>query len=119
MWLGKVSIIFYIFSISLTFSGYYVDQVFGLSLFSGTSSDDLESIITHNDITDTTISAELIFGDFVTGVRVLFGIMTGQILTDALDSLPSFNDTWFYGIRIFFTTSTAFLWINLITGRDL
>lgn len=118
MWLGKVSVIMYIFSICLTFSGYYVEQVFALGLFTQTT-DDLNSLINKNDITDTSVSAELIFGDFITGVRVLFGIMTGATITDALRTLPGISDAWLYGIRILFVTSTAFLWVNLITGRDL
>ena len=109
----------YIFSISLLFSGYYLDQVFGLNLFADATSTDLETLIGGNNINGETVSAELIFGDFITGVRLLFGIMTGDVITSALHMLPNFNDSYDYLVRILFTTSTAFLWINIITGRDL
>ena len=119
MWLGKISIIMYIFSISLTFSGYYVDQVFATNLFTTVTDEGLQTLISDNSVTDTNINAELIFGDFLTGVRVLFGIMTGESITNAFHLLPNFNANWDYAVGILFTTSTLFLWINLITGRDL
>jgi hypothetical protein len=119
MWLGKVSIIMYLFSIGLIFSGYYIDQVFGEDLFTDSTSMALEELISNNDMDDESINVELIFGDFITGVRVLFGIMTGDVLTNAFQSFPNFNYEYSILARILFTTSTAFLWINLITGRDL
>jgi len=119
MWLGKISIIMYIFSMSLLFSGYYIDQVFALDLFSDSTSAGLEDLIGRNDISSESISAELIFGDFITGVRVIFGILIGQSITNAFHLLPNFNIAWDYLVGILFSVSTLFLWINLITGRDL
>ena len=108
----------YIFSISLTFSGYYVDQVFGTSLFPITE-DDLDTLTERHNIADETISAELIFGDFITGIRVVFGILTGQSITNALNLLPNVNMAWHYIAGLIFSVSTAFLWLNILTGRDL
>lgn len=119
MWLGKVSVIMYLFSISLIFSGYYIDQVFGQNLFEDSTSQALEELISNNNVEDEQITIELIFGDFIAGVRVVFGIMTGDVLTNAFESLPNFNYEYSLIARILFTTSTAFLWVNLITGRDL
>lgn len=109
----------YIFSISLIFSGYYIDQVFGEDLFNDFTSNELENLILNNNIEDETVSAELIFGDFISGVRVLFGIMTGDVLSNAFNGLPNFSYEYSILARLLFTTSTAFLWINIITGRDL
>lgn len=109
----------YIFSISLLFSGYYIDQVFALDLFSDATSDRLEELITGNDLPSTSFNIELIFGDFIKGAQVLFGVMTGDVITSAMHMIPAFNDSWDYAVRILFTTSTLFLWLNIITGRDL
>lgn len=109
----------YIFSISLTFSGYYVDQVFATNLFPSVTNTLLTELTESNNVVDETISVELIFGDFVTGVRVLFGILTGEAIYTALHLLPNFNGEWDYIVGLLFVTSTLFLWINLITGRDL
>lgn len=119
MWLGKVSVIMYLFSISLIFSGYYIDQVFAQNLFEDSTSQALEELISNNNVEDEQITIELIFGDFIAGVRVVFGIMTGDVLTNAFEGLPNFNYEYSIITRILFTTSTAFLWVNLITGRDL
>lgn len=109
----------YLFSISLIFSGYYIDQVFGENLFNDYTSNELENLITNNNIDNETVSAELIFGDFISGVTVLFGIMTGDVLTNTFNAIPNFSYEYSILVRLVFTTSTAFLWINLITGRDL
>lgn len=119
MWLGKVSIIMYLFSISLIFSGYYIDQVYSVNLFNDYTSTQLETLISDNNIDDETVSAELIFGDFVIGAQVLFGIMTGDVLTNAFNQIPTFSYEYSILVRLVFTTSTAFLWINIITGRDI
>lgn len=119
MWLGKVSIIMYLFSVALIFSGYYIDTIFDEDLFSDFTSNELEALILNNNIDDETVSAELIFGDFISGVRVLFGIVSGDVLSNAFNGMPNFSYEYSILARIIFTTSTAFLWINIITGRDL
>jgi len=119
MQLSQVSIIMYLFSICLTFSGYYIDQVFAQNLFNDYTSETLESLITRNNVLDETITIELIFGDFIAGVRVIFGIMTGDVMTNIVEGLPNFNYEYSIIIRLLYITSTAFLWIKIVTGRDL
>lgn len=108
----------YIFSISLTFGGYYIDQASGLSLFNSATYTALNDIMSRNEI-DEDISIDLIFGDFIAGVRVLFGIVTGETISDAFSMLPNFNETWMLAVRLLFTTSSAFLWIYIVAGRIL
>lgn len=118
MWLGKLGIIAYVFSLSLTFSGYYVDQVFGTDLFPITE-DNMNILVAKHNVPDETISAELIFGDFITGLRVLFAVLTGEAIVNALHLLPNFNGNWDYIVGLIFGVSTFFLWLNILTGRDL
>lgn len=108
----------YIFSISLTFSGYYVDEVFGTNLFPITE-DDLETLGERHNVAGESVSAELIFGDFITGIRVIFGILTGDSIANALNLLPNMNIEWMIIVKLLFGISTAFLWLNILTGRDL
>jgi len=118
MWLGKIAIIMYLFSISLLFTGYYLDNVFGQDQFTGATYDALDEIANKNNVNES-ISAELIFGDFIAGVKVLFGIVTGDTLTQAFHLLPNFSSEWDLLIRLLFTLSSAFLWIYVVTGRSL
>lgn len=118
MWLGKISIILYLFSVGVLFGGYYIDTALGENLFQGSSYDSLIAIANRNDINES-ISAELIYGDFIAGVRVLFSIMTGETITDAMSSLPHFDASWLLILRVLFTLGSSFLWIYLITGRSI
>lgn len=119
MWLGKISLIMYIFSVGLTFGGYYVDQVFATELFSSVTETSLNEMIEKHNISDESVTAELIFGDFITGLRVLFDIVTGQSIAQAFNLLPNFNSEWTYIVSLLFVVSTSFLWLNILTGRDL
>ena len=93
-------------------------SAFGQNLFKGSTYDALVTIATRNDI-NASVSSDLIFGDFVSGVRVLFSIMTGGTITDALSGLPHFDFVWILIVRVLFTLGSSFLWIYLITGRSI
>jgi hypothetical protein len=106
------------FSVALLFTGYYLDVVFQENNFDNATYAALDQIANKNDI-DQTISAELIFGDFIAGVQVLFGIVTGDTLTAAFHLLPNFSAEWDMLIRLIFTLSSALLWVFVVTGRSL
>lgn len=108
----------YIFSVALMFSGYYMDDAFGLNLFSSFTYDALDELVNKNNI-DETLSADLIFGDFIAGVRVTFGIITGDTINGAMYALPGYNDTWNILTRFLFTVSSAALWVYIVVGRIL
>ncbi|QDI74083.1 hypothetical protein [Nitrosopumilus spindle-shaped virus] len=118
MWFGKIAIIMYIFSTALLFSGYYLDIVFNEDNFNNATYAALDALANKNNI-DQTLSADLIFGDFIAGVKVLFGIVTGDTLTDAFHLLPNFSAEWDLLIRLIFTLSSALLWVFVVTGRSL
>src|SRR3972149_4251323 len=118
MWLGKIAIIMYLFSISLLFSGYFIDNAYGLNLFSGITFDSLD-VIANKQVVDQEISVDLIFGDFIAGVRVMFGIITGDTIAQAFTLIPSFDEMWLLLVRIIFTLSSAMLWIFVVTGRSV
>lgn len=118
MWFGKIAIIMYIFSTALLFSGYYLDLVFNEDNFSSSTYASLDTLANKNNV-DETISAELIFGDFIAGVNVLFGIVTGDTLTDAFHLLPGVDASMDLFVRLVFTLSSALLWVFVVTGRSL
>lgn len=118
MWFGKVAIIMYIFSTALLFSGYYLDVIFDEDNFSSSTYQSLDTLANKNNV-DESISAELIFGDFIAGVNVLFGIVTGDTLIDAFHLLPGVDASMDLFIRLIFTLSSALLWVFVVTGRSL
>lgn len=118
MWFGKIAIIMYLFSVSLLFSGYFIDQAYGLNLFTGITFDSLDDLASKNAV-DEEISIDLVFGDFVAGVRVVFGIVTGDTIAQAFALIPSFNETFMLLVRIIFSLSSAMLWVFIVTGRSL
>lgn len=118
MWLGKIAIIMYMFSIALLFSGYFLDQAYGLSLFTGVTFDALDEIASKN-VVNQEISIDLIFGDFIAGVKVVFGIITGDTIAQAFSLIPNFDETWMLLVRLAFTLSSAMLWVFIVTGRSL
>lgn len=113
-----MAIIMYIFSISLMFSGYYLDLAFGQNLFDSFTYSALDTIVTKNDV-DKSVSAELIFGDFIAGAKVVFGILTGDTISGAFAAMPNFDEVWMILIRLMFTLSSAMLWAYVIAGRSL
>lgn len=118
MWLVKIPLIMYVFSTLLVFGGYYVDLASGLSLFDNATYDALNELMNKNEV-DETISIDLIFGDFIAGVRVLFGIVTGDVIADAFSMLPNFDEVWMILVRLMFTLTSAMLWIYVVAGREL
>lgn len=116
--MGKIAIIMYAFAIGLLFAGYYVDLTFGEDMFTGVTYDSLDAIANKNEV-NANVSADLIFGDFIAGVQVLFGIITGDTIAQAFALLPNFLEVWTLLVRIVFTLSSALLWIYIITGRSL
>lgn len=118
MWIAKIALILYLLSVALLFGGAYFDSVYGLDLFTGTTYDSVD-ILADSFKVDTDFSAEMIFGDFIAGLKALFGIVTGEVLSDAFSLFPGFNIYWMLLIRILFSLASVFLAIYIVTGRSL
>jgi len=108
----------YLFSIGIMFAGYYIDDVFGEDLFSSWTYDALDELANKNQVSSE-VSIDLIFGDFIQGVKVLFGILTGDTISGAIASFPFVSETWMILVKITFTLSSALLWVYIITGRSV
>lgn len=130
MALYKIPLIMYLFSLALLFSGYYIDLAFGQNLFTnvtvsgtnGTSTkttfDYLSQLVNKHQV-DAKISIDLIFGDFVAVVQVIFGILTGEPISTAFSMMPNFDEVWMLAVRIIFTFGSVALWAYLVAGRLL
>ena len=116
--MAKVAIIMYMFSIAVLFSGYFIEKAYGLGLFTGITIDSLEQLISKNDINQE-ISVDLIFGDFIAAVRLIFGIVTGDTIAQALALIPQFDATWRLLTGLIFSFTSALLWAFVVAGRSL
>ena len=118
MWIGKIALILYVLSVAMLFAGAYMDYTFEEDLFTGSTYDSVDTLASTFEV-DTDFSAEFIFGDFIAGVKVITGIVTREVLTDAMALIPGFNIYWLLLIRVLFTLATTFLVIYIFTGRSL
>ena len=136
MWFGKVAIIFYIFSVGALFSLYYVNTIFndptitnasttctwGLSAnqfspFSCTSYQAL-SVLAGTYKINQQVNSSLIFGDFIAGLTVLFGLLTGQTIANMITAIPFFDASWTLFANLMFTFSSVCLWIYIVANRS-
>ena len=118
MWIAKIALILYVLSVAMLFSGAYIDETYGTDLFTGTTFDSVDEIAATFKL-DTDFSAEMIFGDFIAGLKVLGGLLTGEVITDAFALIPGFNIYWLLLIRLLFSLSTLLFMLYLATGRSL
>jgi len=121
MWLGKVSIIMYAFSIAMLFGAYYMNQVFNdpvLASKDNITFDALDDLTRNRFALNQDINASLIFGDFISALKVIFGIITGSTLDDSLHLITGdLNILLLQGIV--FDLASVLLWIYIVSGRSI
>lgn len=122
MWVGKFAIIAWLFSSVMFFVGYMMETGMGVELFTGATQDSLETMIDANQETvdeEGQLNPTEIFSQFTAGGSVLFGIVTGGIISDMIGQLPMVNEAIMLLIRFLYSFSSAILFVNIITGRDI
>lgn len=122
MWLGKIAIIMYVFSLFTLFFGYYLNQIFQDPILTANTN------ITYNALTtlassfalNQQINSALIFGDFIAGVTVLFGILTGGPVTELMTlGIPFLDGSIQLLFRLIFALSDVLLWIYIVANRSV
>lgn len=133
MRLGNVAIMMYLFSIGMVFFGYYVNELFPTATLSAASTNMTGSktqTFTSQTLQDLTNNYQatlqqqpnplLIFGDFISGIKILFSVLTGVAIGDALitSGIPFVDFHVQVLIALVFSVSSFFLWLHILTGRD-
>lgn len=122
MWLGKVAIICYVFSLFVLFFGYYLNTIFQDPVLTANTN------ITYNALNtlaasfalNQQINTSLIFGDFIAGLTVLFGILTGGPITELMTlGIPFMDGSIQLLFRIVFALSSVLLWIYIVANRSV
>lgn len=133
MRLGNVAIMMYLFSIGMVFFGYYVNELFPTTTLSASStnmtgtktqtftSETLQGLTTNFQATlQQQPNPLLIFGDFISGIKILFSVVSGIAIGDALvtSGIPFVDFHVQVLIALIFSVSSFFLWLHILTGRD-
>lgn len=123
MWYGKICIIMWLFSISLQFGAYEINQVFHEASLDANADFSLGAINTLANSFQTNAQQQLnpafIFGDFWAGLGLLFSVVTGHPIALILAAIPA-SQIWM-GIlfQIIFTSSSLFLLIYMVANRSV
>lgn len=121
MWLGKIALIMYVFSIAILFSAFYLNQIFNNPVLGANGNITFNAL---NTLMGTfrlnqQINTNLIFGDFIAAVTVLFGIVTGSTLSTAFTLIPYVDQSILLLQGILFDLASVFLWIYIVSNRSV
>lgn len=108
------------FSVFLLFIGYWIESVSNIRVFHGDVQSSLNTILNRQtvDPNDITVNPALPFGDFIVGVRLLFSIFTGEVVTNILQSTSILDDYFILMfIRILFTATGILAIVYVISNR--
>jgi hypothetical protein len=146
MWLGKLAIISYLFSIGMIGVGFLLSTALGWDLFSNATQGAIDTLIgdyetTIEEQSSDDSSASLIFGNFIAGVRavatLIFNVPTGGAIADLIGGIPIFSadsqgctpdpisglcgvgQGVYYIIRIFISFAGVALILNFIANREI
>lgn len=111
----------YIFSVFIMFMGYYTNQVFGNTAMAANSSytyNALHTLASSYSINQS-INTSLVFGDFIAGLTVVFGILTGNTISSAIAGAPFVSADILLLIQIIFSLSSVALWVFIVAFRDM
>jgi hypothetical protein len=65
------------------------------------------------------INTNLIFGDFLAALKLIFSIVTGTTIAEAFRGLPYFSDSLQLLTSIVFSISSVFLWVYIVANRSI
>ena len=120
MWMGKMGLIMYTFSlVGMVTAGWLNAEIFHNSTLNGNN--DI-AYSTLNTLFGTfnlnpSVNSNLIFGDFITVLHLIAGVLTGAGVSQFLNVFP-FVDTWIHLlVQGLFFGYPAFLLIMYIVGN--
>ena len=98
MWMGKIALIMYAFSIALLFcAGWINAEIFNnptLNANGDITYNALNTLFGQFNFTPS-FNAAFIFGDFITGIHLIAAVLTGAGVSQMLNIFP-FVDTWIH-----------------------
>lgn len=122
MWYGKLSIIMFIYSLSILFSSYYLNQIFNDSVLSQSATYQSLNNLMGTFSFNQTINTNLIFGDFISVFTLLGSLMSGSIFTSSLTIIQNsgFGDMSVGLLMgLLFDSATLFLLLYIVSNRSV
>lgn len=125
MWLGKIALIMFMFSVAMLFTGYYLNTIFNNPTLNANTNVSYNAL---NTLAGTFrlnqgVNTSLIFGDFTAALTVLFdpttGILFGGTITNAFSLIPYVDVSIQLFIRIIWAATNIFLWIYIVANRSI
>ena len=125
MWYGKIAIILFLFSFSLTFGMYYINLMYNQSAIShnwGLSqvqalASSFSSVSNQNGGQNP--NPALIFGDFIIGLTVLFNTLAGGGVTTVLQGIPGVDSSVTLLVQIIYGSASIILWVYVAANRSI
>lgn len=111
----------YLFSIGSLFFGYYLNTAFQDPTLTANNNITYSALHTlaGSFAINQQVNSALIFGDFIAGLTVLFGILTGATIASAFSIFPFVDASIMMLIQIMFSLSSVFLWIYIVANRSV
>ena len=125
MWYGKVAIVMFLFSFSLTFGMYYISTLYNPSNILNNWGLTQVQTLANSWSSLTNVNGgqnpnpALVFGDFLTGATVLFNTLAGGGVTAVLQGIPGIDNSILLLVQIIYGSSSILLWIYVIAFRSL
>ena len=122
MWFGKIAIILWLFSIFSLFFGYYLNTIFNDPTLTASPDANYLAMKTLADSfkLNQQVNTSLIFGDFIAGATVLFGLISGSTVTAMLTmGIPQFDVSMQLAFELLWASSNIFLWVYIIANRSV
>jgi hypothetical protein len=119
--MGKIALIMYAFSVAMLFGAYYMNQIFNDPILGGNDNitfDAMNTLAQSFSISEG-VNASLLFGDFIAGLKVLFGIVTGSTINSSFQLIPFVDVSILLLQGIMFDLASVFLWIYIVSNRSL
>lgn len=126
MWYGKLCVILYVFSFSLLFSGYYMNQIF--------NDPNINQNGTYQALTDLKTSfnpnlspnSTLIFGDFISAFKLLVNLMSGGVFNTVFGdhgfmqtTASGFDASMELLMGLLFDSATLFFILYIVSNRSI
>jgi len=111
----------YLFSLGCLFGGYYANQIFQNTTLNNNQAitfNALQTLASSFNLNQQ-INTNLIFGDFIAGLTVLFSIVTGTTIAAAFSMFPFVGAAEMLLIQIVFASSSALLWVYIVANRSV
>lgn len=119
---ARLAILLYLFSTTLLVVGLWVQDATGHQIFPQNNAQEIERRVNtlRLDPNSVNTNVTMIFGDYTSAARMIFGIITGESVFFVLQQIPIFASYYVYILlTIIYSFGTVMLILYIIGNRAL